>query len=113
MNALIVDDEDPARVELRFLLRSHPQVRVVAEAATLGQAREALARHRIDIVFLDIHLLGEDGLDLGPELPASARVVVVTGDDAQRTRAARLGKVDFLLKPVEPAALASALGTAR
>jgi len=109
LKALIVDDEDPARAELRFLLAAHPGVEVIAEASTLGQAREAVAGQRVDLVFLDVRLLGEDGFDLVPSLRAGTRVICVTGDDSHMKRAVGIDAVDYLLKPVDPAALAEAI----
>jgi DNA-binding NarL/FixJ family response regulator len=38
IRALVVDDEAPARGELRYLLSAHPELEVVGEAATAGEA---------------------------------------------------------------------------
>jgi len=109
MNALIVDDEKPARDELRYLLRQHPDIRIVAEADSLYHARKALKEHQIGLVFLDIHMCGEDGFEVLPSLPPGARVIIVSADDSQALRAIRSNVVDYILKPVERQALAEAL----
>jgi two-component system LytT family response regulator len=106
---LIVDDEAPARRELAFLLRAHPEVDVVAQVGKLAQAEFALRSLRPRIVFLDIHLLNENGFDLIPRLPEDTRVVFVTADDQSAVRAFRANALDYLLKPVDAAALAEAV----
>ncbi|HMW37005.1 MAG TPA: response regulator, partial [bacterium] len=64
MNALIVDDERLAREELRRLLSSHPDIKIVGEARHAEEARELIATLRPDLVFLDIQMPGEDGFAL-------------------------------------------------
>lgn len=107
--ALIVDDEAPARRELAFLLRAHPEIEVVAQVGKLAQAEFALRTLQPKVVFLDIHLLGENGFDLIPHVPATTRVVFVTADDRAAVRAFRVNALDYLLKPVAPDALAEAV----
>jgi len=109
---LIVDDEAPARRELAFLLRAHPEVEVVAQVGKLAQAEFALRSLQPKIVFLDIHLLNENGFDLIPQLPPGTRVVFVTADDRSAVRAFRANALDYLLKPVDASALAEAVGRA-
>ncbi len=107
--ALIVDDEAPARRELAFLLRAHPEIDVVAQVGKLAQAEFALRTLQPKVVFLDIHLLGENGFDLIPHVPETTRVIFVTADDRAAVRAFRVNALDYLLKPVDPAALAEAV----
>ena len=64
IRALLVDDEAPARSELRYLLSAHPEVEVVGEAASV---EEALARGvGYDVVFLDVELAEGTGLEAAP-----------------------------------------------
>lgn len=109
VTALIVDDEAPARRELAFLLRAHPGIEVVAQVGKLAQAALVLGALQPQLVFLDIHLLNEDGFDLVPRLPPGCRVVFVTADDRAAVRAFRANALDYLLKPVDPVALAEAV----
>jgi two-component system, LytTR family, response regulator len=109
VRALIVDDEAPARGELRYLLAAHPEVEVVGEAAT---AREALALAegvRYDAVFLDVEMPGMTGLEAARlvldrrERPA---VVFVTAHEHYAVDAFAVEAFDYLVKPVEPERLA-------
>jgi two-component system, LytTR family, response regulator len=108
-----VDDEQPARSELRYLLSAHPEVRVVGEAATAPEAVRLAARVRFDAIFLDVEMPGLSGL-------AAARlirdrldhpaVVFVTAHDRYAVDAFAVEATDYLLKPVDPERLARLVG---
>jgi DNA-binding LytR/AlgR family response regulator len=109
IRALIVDDEEPARGELRYLLAAHPEVEVVGEAATASEALALAGSVRYDVVFLDIELPGMTGLEVArlvldrSERPA---VVFVTAHDRYAVDAFAVEAFDYLVKPVEPERLA-------
>jgi len=107
--ALLIDDEPPACDILRTLLAEHPQVSVIGEAGTLGQARARLATPDYDLVFLDIQLRGGTGFDLVPHVRPEARIIFVTAYDQHAVRAFEVNALDYLLKPVAPERLARAL----
>lgn len=101
---LIVDDESPARDELRFLLREIDGVEVVGEAATVDEARVLLASVGHDIVFLDIRMPGESGLDLARSLRDGASdtaVVFTTAYADHALEAFDLAATDYLVKPFD------------
>ena len=87
----------------------HPEVTILAEAATLRSARALLARIDYDLVFLDIQLVGGNAFDLVPDVRAGARIVFVTAYDTYALRAFEINALDYLLKPVTPERLAEAL----
>ncbi|MDR0350736.1 MAG: response regulator, partial [Coriobacteriales bacterium] len=68
IKAIIVDDEAPARSELRFLLDETKQVDIVAEAANVREAIERLKEKGADAMFLDINMPGASGLQLAEAL---------------------------------------------
>jgi two-component system LytT family response regulator len=110
VRALIVDDEPPARRELRRLLVAHSNVEVVGEATSTLEAASQIAADPPDVVFLDIQLGSKSGMELVPSVPASTAIVFVTAFDRYAVRAFELNALDYLLKPVEPERLAVALG---
>src|ERR1700736_6491219 len=61
ISAVIVDDEQLAREELKFLLNSTGSVEVLAEGSNGIEAVELIAEHRPDVVFLDVQMPGLDG----------------------------------------------------
>ncbi len=109
MRALIVDDEPPARRELRRLLAAHPEVEIVGEAGSARAAQAMLRDDPPDVVFLDIQLRESSGLDLVPAVESRTAIVFVTAFDRHAVRAFELNALDYLLKPVEPERLAIAL----
>ena len=110
-NAIIVDDERLARRELRAMLEeSHASaVRVVAEAESVRTAAELVRTCDADVVFLDVQLAGESGLELLPLIDPSVAVVFVTAFDQYAVRAFEVNALDYLLKPVAPPRLARAV----
>lgn len=106
---LLIDDEPIARDALRALLAAHPDVEVVGEAGTLSDASLQLARSGYDLVLLDIQLRGGSGFDLVPLVRPGARIIFVTAHDEHAVRAFTVNALDYLLKPVVPARLATAL----
>lgn len=111
LRALLIDDEPPARDLLRRLLDTHAdRVEIVGEARSVADAAVLCARLRPELLFLDIHLPGEDGFALLPRLAAPLpKIIFVTAHDAFAVRAFEVNALDYLLKPVAPARLAAAL----
>ena len=110
MKVLLIDDERLARSELRRLLAAFPDVVVAGEAANARQARELLASLAPDLIFLDVQMPGESGLELLASLePPVPRVIFTTAYDEFAAKAFELNALDYLLKPVDPARLAGAL----
>lgn len=107
--ALIIDDEPLARLELRRLLAAHPAIAIVGEAGTMNDARALLGAVAHDLVFLDIQLRGGMGFDLLDSVQPGAQIVFVTAYDRFALRAFEVNALDYLLKPVAPARLASTL----
>ncbi len=107
-HALLVDDERLARRELRTLLEeAHDEdVHIVGEAASVSDAARLVHATDADVVFLDIQLAGESGMDLLPLLGMDVDVVFVTAYDDYTLRAFEVNALDYLLKPVVPERLA-------
>lgn len=112
LRALIVDDEAPAREELRYLLRSVPGVEVVGEATHAREALELIRSLRYDVVFLDIRMPGPDGLELARALQGLSprpHVVFVTAYDEYALGAFEVQAADYLVKPVDAKRLRRAI----
>ncbi|HBX22012.1 MAG TPA: DNA-binding response regulator [Desulfotomaculum sp.] len=112
LKALIVDDEYPARQELRFLLSSFSDVEIVGEATNAQEALALIKALDYQVLFLDVSMPGMTGLELGAaiqELPKQPHVIFVTAYDEYAVQAFEVNAVDYLLKPVEPARLKKAI----
>ena len=116
MRVAIVDDEPLARRRLRDLLLARDGVVVVGEAADGAAGIALCSEHKPDVVLLDIAMPGIDGLEVARHLQAfepRPAVVFCTAYDAHALSAFDAAAVDYLVKPVRPERLASALQRAR
>jgi two-component system LytT family response regulator len=112
MRVLIVDDEEPGRVNLRYALAPHRQCTIVAECDSATGARAELAGGQIDLVFLDVQMPRETGLSLARALSVQTEpplIVFVTAHSAHAIEAFEVHALDYLLKPVDDARLAHAV----
>lgn len=100
MRAVIVEDSPEDRRNLAALLRHCPGIEVVGEAATLAEARLLLARPDIELLFLDIEVGRESGLDLLTSLETRPRVILTSVHRQYGDWAFDNGITDYLVKPV-------------
>lgn len=116
LKAIIVDDEAPARSELRFLLGELNQTEVVAEAASVREAIEKLKEYPCDVMFLDINMPEATGIQLAEalqHLKYPPAVVFVTAYSEFALDAFKVNAIDYLVKPVETERLSHALARVR
>lgn len=113
MRILIVDDEAPAREQLKRALAAEADVIVVGEAANGVEALERIEDLTPDAVFLDIEMPGLTGLEVAEQLGKPPLVVFVTAYDEYAVKAFETHAVDYLLKPLDTIRLAKALDRLR
>lgn len=110
--ALIVDDEAPARAELRYLLEEFGHVQVVGEATNGEEALLLLRSLAYDLVLLDIRMPGGSGLEVAAalrELPNPPKVIFTTAYPDHAVDAFDLAAADYLVKPFDAERLGRAL----
>ena len=100
LNVLIVDDEFLARKELANKLYDYNKNYTIHQADSVDSAIDILTKEKIDLIFLDIQLMGETGFDLLKRIKIKADVVFVTAYEEYAMRAFEVNAVDYLLKPV-------------
>ncbi|MBD3638765.1 MAG: LytTR family transcriptional regulator DNA-binding domain-containing protein [Crocinitomicaceae bacterium] len=106
MKTIIVDDERLAREELKDLLKEYPDIEIVGEYKNAIEAREAIEKESPDLIFLDIQMPGETGLQLMEKMSNPPRTVFVTAYDEHAIKAFELNAYDYLMKPIDPERLA-------
>lgn len=109
LKALIIDDEHPARMELRYRLSRYDDVEIIGEAASAREALRLIEALDYDVIFLDVQMPGMSGMELarhvrGREVPP--RVVFVTAHENYAVPAFEMRAVDYLLKPIDDDRLA-------
>src|SRR5262249_20342538 len=112
MNAVLVDDERLARAELRRLLRAHADVAVVGEASNVDEAVALVNRGQVDVIFLDIQMPDGSGFDVLARLDRVPAVIFTTAYDRHALHAFEVNALDYLMKPIAPERLASAIARA-
>jgi len=106
-SALIADDEPLLRERLAaHLARLWPQLQVVAMARNGREAIALFEQHRPDIVFLDVQMPGQSGIDAARAIARRAQVVFVTAFERYAVQAFEHGALDYLVKPFDEARLA-------
>ena len=113
IRAAIVEDEVRGLTNLKSLLRQHcPTVEVVGEAGTLEDAEAMFAEQGtgIDLAFLDINLPDGQIFELLDRVkPLSFNVIFVTAFDQYAVKAFEYASVGYIMKPIDPHALAAAV----
>jgi DNA-binding LytR/AlgR family response regulator len=112
---LIVDDESPARQELRHLLEGFDDVVVVGEATTAEEAQVLIGSVDYDLVLLDIRMPGMGGLELARTLAGTATppaIVFTTAYPDHAVEAFDLEAADYLVKPFDGERLRRAIDRA-
>lgn len=117
ISTIVVDDEQLAREELCYLLKSFPQIEVLDTASNGVEAGKLIQALEPDLVFLDVQMPGLDGLavirnlrESGSEVPL---FVFTTAFEQYAVEAFRVHAVDYLLKPVEKERLAESIDRVR
>jgi len=112
LKALIVDDEYPARQELRHMLSNFDNVEIVGEATNAQEALALVKALDYSVLFLDIEMPGMNGLELGEaiqDLPNKPYVIFVTAYDEYAVKAFEVNAVDYIVKPIEEERLKKAV----
>ena len=113
-SVLVVEDEPRTRDRLAAIIAAHPNLRLLAQAANLQQARQALAADLPDVVLLDLGLPDGSGLELLAELQGQGKevgvlVISVLGDESSVLRAIERGAGGYLLKDAGDAEVVAAI----
>jgi two-component system response regulator LytT len=119
ISAVVVDDEQLAREELKFLLSSAGNVEILAEGSNGIEAVELIEEHQPDVVFLDVQMPGLDGFAVLKQLiehrgvQRLPQIVFATAYDQYAVRAFEVNAVDYVLKPFDRSRILQAVERVR
>ena len=101
LTCIIVDDEQTARYGLRSYVNKTPNLICVEEFPGVGYL-EAYLRHNAapDILFMDIRMPGQSGLDYIATKTVNSAIIIVTAYEQYALKGFELSVCDYLLKPV-------------
>jgi two-component system response regulator LytT len=113
LKAFIVDDEPLARDELSYLLKRSKQVEIAGEADSVETALEKIENLAIDVLFLDIQLADESGMEIAGsvnKLEYPPLIVFATAYDEYALKAFELNAADYILKPFDEKRVLQTIG---
>lgn len=108
MNALIIEDEKFAQINLaRTLTAEFPDISIVGMTGSIRESVEFLKNvpGKLDIIFMDVELSDGECFEIFRQVQITAKVIMTTAYDNYAIKAFEAGSVDYLLKPIETAAL--------
>lgn len=109
MKVLIVEDSRLARLELKELLKQHPELQLVGEAADVDAAFTLITELQPDLLLLDIDLAGATAFDLLAKLLFIPKIIFTTAYAEHALAAFDYPTLDYLLKPVTASRFAATL----
>ena len=111
IKAILVDDEQHCLDTLSMILHDYcPQVRIVAKVLSGKEALDAIAEHQPSLVFLDIEMPVMNGFEMLEHFSSVPfAIIFTTSYDQYAIRAIRFSALDYLLKPIDPKELISAV----
>lgn len=117
IDTIIVDDERPARDELAYVLKSFPEINLVAQGKNGLEAVALIKEHNPDLVFLDVQMPGLDGFGVIKRLAERKlrvpQIVFATAYDHYALQAFDVNAVDYVLKPFDKPRIAKAIQRAK
>ncbi len=117
LSAVIVDDEQLARDELSYLLKSVDDIDIVAQGSNGLEAVNLIKEHSPDLVFLDVQMPGLDGFGVIKKLLdkkiSVPQIVFATAFDQYAVKAFEVNAIDYLLKPFDKKRVVQAIDKAR
>lgn len=113
IRCLIVDDEPLALDVLESYLADDSELELVGRAENALEAAEILRKHKVDIIFLDIHMPEIDGISFFKSLTNPPLIIFTTAYSEYAITGFELNALDYLLKPISPERFAQAVGKAR
>ena len=114
VRALIADDEPLLRTHLaHHLARLWPELEIAGEARNGREAVDRVERQRPDIVFLDVHMPGMNGVEAARLMDRDVLVVFVTAYEQYAVAAFQQGAIDYLVKPFDAERLGESVARLR
>lgn len=103
LNAIIIEDETAAAVNLQAVLREvAPDVKVTALLESIDETVEYFEEHRQpDLIFLDIHLADGNSFRIFEMTEITSPVIFTTAYDNYALKAFEVNSIDYLLKPIK------------
>ncbi len=104
IKTIIIDDEAPAREEIKYLIEKYRDFKIVGEYSNAYDGLTGVIKEKPDIVFIDINMPGISGIKLIEsikDIEEKPMVVFITAYSEYAVKAFELEALDYLVKPIE------------
>lgn len=98
--AIVIDDSSVHRLAITFLIKNHPQLEFVGAFADPYEGFEAIKKHKVDIVFLDVLLEDVTAFDVLDEIEIPSKIILNSSWKKFSERAKEYNIARFLMKPM-------------
>lgn len=114
MRVVIVEDEELLAQELENNIRKiAPDALIIGKFTCIKDTVEFIADNQVDLAFFDIHLQDGQSFSILEKVKVSFPIIFTTAYDQYAVKAFRNNGIDYLLKPIDPLELQTAIGKYR
>jgi DNA-binding LytR/AlgR family response regulator len=102
IRCILIDDEQPAREELAYLLSKYSEIEIIAQESSASRAIKSIKLHTPDFIFLDIQMPGKSGFDVVTQIRDMTNpplIVFITAYNQYAVDAFEKNAVDYIMKP--------------
>ena len=99
VRCIAIDDEPLALRQIKSYIERNDQLELVASCRSAIQAREILAKERLDLIFVDINMPDLNGIDFVRQLTTNQYIIFTTAHSEYALEGFKLNAIDYLLKP--------------
>ncbi len=112
IRCILIDDEQPAREELAYLLSKYSEIEIIAQESSASKAVKSIKLHTPDFIFLDIQMPGKNGFDVVAQIRDMTNpplIVFITAYNQYAVDAFEKNAVDYIMKPFSQGRLEKSL----
>ncbi len=113
INAIIIDDEEIARLRLHKMLSKFIDISIVDEAENGTEAIKKIDSIKPDLIFLDIQMPGNSGFDVLKKIKHKPVIIFTTAFNQYAMKAFEENAISYLLKPIDTEKLSQAIETSK
>ncbi len=100
LRALIIDSDKLAIQQLKTVLKSFNNLKIIGEATNISSAISLIENESPDIIFIDVTMNGDEGLELIDKITFDGELVIITKCEDYAVKAFEINALDYLIKPV-------------
>jgi two-component system, LytTR family, response regulator len=113
ISCILVDDDETSRFILTNLIKKNGFLNLIKSCSNALEARETIERNEIELMFLDIEMPYENGIDMLEKLVKKPNVIFITAHTKHAIKAFEFDAVDYIVKPIDLKRLNNAIEKAK